>query len=333
MLTPNDVHQIIGLLSYSFSSEDVDIELGSMVLDKTTNTRRDVDITISFKDESGKQVSLTGLEVKDHTRPLDVSHVEQLAIKLKDMPSVNTKGIVSSSGYTRPAMKKAKAHGIRLYRFEDWDYKNSPLDHVHLEHDMPFVSTQFSWQKNTNVTFLLDGDKSLYSDLKIRKDTHVYFAEPKEGDNLPKNLGQLARNLSSSKLPDKFTNDKRVANNVEYNLALSITISDKPYILKSGKKIFIPKAVIKGPIKKLVKTHYSTPKALREQNKKTPLAACLLYELDDNQLLGLSFYHRKISFINIPIKNRNLNKIKQMKLSSSEAPEQALSPSVSLGCP
>jgi hypothetical protein len=49
-----------------------------------------------------------------------VSDVEQLCIKLMDMPSVTHRGIVSSSGYTAAAQTKAGRHGVELYALREW---------------------------------------------------------------------------------------------------------------------------------------------------------------------------------------------------------------------
>jgi hypothetical protein len=61
-----------------------------------------------------------GFEVKHWAKKLDVSHVEALATKLKDMPAVTQRAIVCSSGYYEPAIKKAEYHGIDLYVIKEW---------------------------------------------------------------------------------------------------------------------------------------------------------------------------------------------------------------------
>lgn len=61
-----------------------------------------------------------GYEVKHWASPLDVADVEALAAKLTDMPSVTHPAIVSTSGFTKPAIKKAQAHGIDLYEIKEW---------------------------------------------------------------------------------------------------------------------------------------------------------------------------------------------------------------------
>jgi hypothetical protein len=87
VLTETDIHYLVGLLSLASHPDDVEVELGSRVLDITTSEERDVDVTVILKNE-GRTTAFKGLEVKNHTRKLDVTHVEQLACKLKDMPDI-----------------------------------------------------------------------------------------------------------------------------------------------------------------------------------------------------------------------------------------------------
>ncbi len=54
-------------------------------------------------------------------KPLDVVAVEQLILKLADMPKVTHRAVFSTSGYTNGAQAKAKKHGVDLYSMLPWD--------------------------------------------------------------------------------------------------------------------------------------------------------------------------------------------------------------------
>ncbi len=92
-----------------------------MVYDAAAKEHRDVDITITYRDAGGIVTAVSGLEVKDHTRPLDVTHVEQLWAKLADMPAVTKRAIVSTSGFTDGAVSKAHAHDVGLWTLREWN--------------------------------------------------------------------------------------------------------------------------------------------------------------------------------------------------------------------
>jgi hypothetical protein len=95
--------------------ESVEVTLGDMVLDPAAGKERDVDVTVKFKESTGIVRAIIGYEVKREKVPLDVKHIEQLSLKLLDMPTVTHRAIVSASGFTDGAKRKASAHGVDLY--------------------------------------------------------------------------------------------------------------------------------------------------------------------------------------------------------------------------
>jgi hypothetical protein len=110
---------LVGLFTLKHGSAvNYHVTLGDEVPDEASGTRRDVDVTVSTPD--GEVYEFAGFEVKHWTKKLDVSHVEALAAKLKDMPAVTQRAVVCSSGYTEAAIKKAAYHGVDLYVIKEW---------------------------------------------------------------------------------------------------------------------------------------------------------------------------------------------------------------------
>jgi hypothetical protein len=103
------------------SPRPVEVELGSMVFDEASETERDVDVTVKYSRDEGTTNVLAALEVKDHGRPLDITHVEQLSAKMNDMAAITDRAIVSASGFSEPAIRKGLAHGVRCLELEEWD--------------------------------------------------------------------------------------------------------------------------------------------------------------------------------------------------------------------
>ena len=87
--------------------------------DIASGTARDVDITVTTRAADGTVHAFKGIEVKAEKRPLDVITVEQLCAKLKDMPGITHRSVVSASGYTAPAIQKAQHHGMELWELKD----------------------------------------------------------------------------------------------------------------------------------------------------------------------------------------------------------------------
>jgi hypothetical protein len=120
-LSPMLVQYLVGLctLRWDGDAADIDVTLGDMVLDEAAETTRDVDVTVAVNAADGVH-AFKGYEVKHWSDALDVSDVEALVAKLLDMPTVTHRGIVSTSGYSEAAIKKAAHHGVDLYTLGEW---------------------------------------------------------------------------------------------------------------------------------------------------------------------------------------------------------------------
>jgi hypothetical protein len=139
MFNASEIHHLVGLLTQVSQPEAVEIILGEMIYNEASKTKRDLDVTIKYKDNNGEQYIFMGLEVKAHGRPLDTAQVEQLCAKLNTHNAVKSRGIISSSGYTQPAIETAKYHKIDLYNLEDWDIDKIKFDHVVMTEDFRFI--------------------------------------------------------------------------------------------------------------------------------------------------------------------------------------------------
>jgi hypothetical protein len=91
-----------------------------MVYDAAAEKERDVDVTVTVSEGGAPSYAFKAYEVKRESPPLDVTDVEQLCVKLLDMPSVTHRAIVSTSGYTSGAQTKAARHGVELYALRKW---------------------------------------------------------------------------------------------------------------------------------------------------------------------------------------------------------------------
>ena len=120
MLTPMMVQYLVGLCCLTHEPSTIEVMIGDMVMDAAAMKERDVDVTVIIK-SGAETTAFKAAEVKHEGKPLDVKAVEQLCIKLRDMPTVTHRAIFSTSGYTAAARRKAIAHGVDLYAFEPWE--------------------------------------------------------------------------------------------------------------------------------------------------------------------------------------------------------------------
>jgi len=119
-LSPMLVQYLVALCCLKWDREAVDVTIGDMVYDPAAEKERDVDVTVTIKESPTVTRAFKAYEVKRESAPLDVATVEQLCIKLLDMPSVTHRAIVSASGFTSGAQTKAQRHNVELYEFRAW---------------------------------------------------------------------------------------------------------------------------------------------------------------------------------------------------------------------
>jgi hypothetical protein len=115
------VQYLVGLCCMRNDLNASEITIGDWVYDEAAQKDRDVDITVTVPSTDGSLQAFKAVEVKHEARPLDVTKVEQLCLKLADMPDITQKSIVSTSGYTKGAIAKALKHKTDLYTLKKWD--------------------------------------------------------------------------------------------------------------------------------------------------------------------------------------------------------------------
>lgn len=120
ILTPMLVQYLVGLCCLKWDPDAIDVTIGDMVYDSSAEEERDVDVTVTVTESCISTHAFKAYEVKREGTPLDVAKVEQLCLKLLDMPSVSHRAIVSSSGFTKPAQTKAACHGVDLFELNEW---------------------------------------------------------------------------------------------------------------------------------------------------------------------------------------------------------------------
>lgn len=86
------------------------------VRDIHTNRTRQIDISIRLSD--GPTHLFVMVEVRDHARPVNVSYIEEINSK-KQSVGANAAFIVSRSGFTKPALEKAKHLAIQTLTYEE----------------------------------------------------------------------------------------------------------------------------------------------------------------------------------------------------------------------
>lgn len=113
--TGKDLEDLVTAINRSLH-QNATITPNDRIEDKDTGVPRQIDISIRLSD--GPSNFLGIVEVKDWSRRIDATIVEQIGNKAGSVKA-DAAWIVSRSGFTEPAVKKALAFNIRLITFED----------------------------------------------------------------------------------------------------------------------------------------------------------------------------------------------------------------------
>lgn len=312
MLTDTDIHYLIGLLTRVKEADDVLIELGDMVLDATTGKKRDVDITAYYTDKDGIKSAYKGIEVKKHTRRLNVEHVEQLCMKFADMPEITHKGIVSASGYTDGAVSKAKAHDVELFEIVDWPDPGQGFN-VHFTSDA-FKMIEPKWT---------DGP---HCKINVAEENYEKIIPPIDHLEVCDSTGRLIPNAPNAgalcktaymTAADKATkkDDPTVKDGDKIAINTLVLFNDDPHIKLGSEIIGIESCSVAGTV---TYTVHDKPilKVFRKYGNDKPIAGCLMVELSNQSLTGISVNNidNKITALNIPYADRIKKKIRRHRL-------------------
>jgi hypothetical protein len=218
-----------------------------MIYDVAATEDRDVDITISVTDEDGTISAFEGIEVKHHKRPLDVAHIEQLCIKFNDMPSITKKGIVSASGYTEPAIRKAVYHQIDLFHLKTWDNAFEVFDHIQFAEEFSIIEQSYNWIGRPKITFNPHAPVSPELRQKLVGAIPIF---DKEGNPIPDCLDveALGRSLISNVIGsvEKQGCGIGVGIGEVKPISINVDIAYRPYCIIGTEKIVLERAIVSG---------------------------------------------------------------------------------------
>tara|TARA_R110002124_G_scaffold69439_2_gene186733 strand:- start:225 stop:1082 length:858 start_codon:yes stop_codon:yes gene_type:complete len=113
----DEFHNFVATLEkMACENKYIKIESHKYVLDKTSGAKREHDILLHYDD--GHQSFKVALECKDLKRPVGQPIVEGFSTKLKDT-GIHKGVIVSSSGFCKTALLKAKQHNIECWSLQE----------------------------------------------------------------------------------------------------------------------------------------------------------------------------------------------------------------------
>lgn len=312
MLTPTDTHYVAGLLTLSSSPAGVEVEVGSMVPDTAAGVARDVDVTIKGKDGEGRTVILAGREVKAHGRPLDSTHVEQLACKLNDMPGLGSRAIVSASGYTTPAVRKAAKHGILLYELVELPDTGTAFDHFRANR-VPLTQSGLEWFGPLQAHVNPRHHTSTTETAACAANPPMRFRDGRCYPDCP-DLNAFIKLMKlhvANELMKQWGPDEQIPGRWKVAHVVLDVSAHQAEVVTRNVHLPITEIVFDGKVRWRVETRESRFMVLRRLGEAKPDAGCCVFELPGWGLCGLvvSNTNREIRFMNIPVSDRKKKKV------------------------
>lgn len=316
MLTPTDVHLLVGLLTRISRPDGVEIELGNTIFDSAADEFRDVDLTVVSTDESGRVSAFEGIEVKHHKRPLDVTHVEQLCTKLRDMPSITSRGIVSASGFTSPSVRKAKYYGVVLYELRK---VVPPIELNGVVIQTPSLKMQEDvrqWIGTPSVLFDLNPNVPAALESLIEGQGTITNKDglPIEGVSTLHQLAERVLRIGAEQAQKQMPEGYFPAG-TEKQVRLRVGLADAPVIHVRNERFEVVAATIEGIISSRIHVSESEFMILAEHGSNVPIVGYAIAKVHTGNLIGITVDNmRRISSIQIPVADRLLNKIYRRKV-------------------
>lgn len=318
MLTSTDIHYLVGLLTKVTVPDDVDIELGERVYDIAAQKNRDVDITVKHRNKDGTITAFLGLEVKDTSRPLTLEHIEQLCRKFQDMPEITHKAIVSASGYTKSAIRKATHYNLELFHLVPWNDPAIGFKQAIIPRDKELTSEiLYNWKYPPAVAMEVPVEyHPLLKEIDLNQlEVYLENSSPIPGCPNGQKLALLIANHAAKESAKAITG--KLQSEQEDQLAKWIVEpTEKTYVKYNSILIPIIQFRVLGMITYSTVKRETIYKILIKHGEAIPYVGCAITEMSNGNLVGVTVNNenKEMSVINISLMERQRSKITKQRL-------------------
>lgn len=319
MLTPTDFHYLVGILLSVSQTDGLEIEYGNMLWDDKAEENRDVDVTIRLKGENNQNRLFLGYEAKDHTRKLGTQCIEQLIQKGRDIPELVEMNIVSGSGFTEPAKRKAKAYNVNLYNLSDWK-NNEVFDQFKILPGAKHNEWELEWLEIEGEHFVMPEDLHLDENQQLSPLIYTEDGSPLSPDqNLVDFLQEMKHSWTSALnfyYPPLLRNP-----GIPIPISAEIHLEgEKLYALAGSHAIPLREIEISGTVVWRKTEHSIVSKVLIKDGEKSPLAGVVLSINKEQDIIcyTMSNVTNKVNCFKIPADYRRLKQIRKKPMFSTQ---------------
>ena len=240
-----------------------------------------------------------GIEAREHARPLDVADVEQLCSRFKDLPGLTSHAIVSASGYTKPAIRRARHHAVVPWSFEPLDDPSSGIDQIRW----------FEFVGQPQVTFRrVDRRESSYLDgnLPVRLHDGSENASLRTVADWAAHVvaGAVNRIIDGEQFQPRLS--RLTDGHVDTFGSVAVTFDQHLLFGPPENSFAIDAAFVTGAIACRTSTTKLDFRVLVEEGDDVPFAGCGIAVLPKGNLVALSTSHvtKTVNVLNVPLTER-----------------------------
>ena len=208
------LEQLVAVIQEYFKDSPNTRIIPNAKLRNRSGVEREIDVFVQAKVQ-GVEIGIA-FECKDYSNKVSVEKVDAFAQKCRELPHINKKVMVSSSGFTNGVKKEAQGQGIELYQLDAVPYEDifSPYDIYFniLKLDNTCV---YGIDVEAEINLVDDSIYSYAGDKAVDISNYVY-------DLLQAHLPQWASSI------EKFLAEKQVRT---YNMRFAVNTENKLYVI------------------------------------------------------------------------------------------------------
>jgi len=273
-ISANDIQHVVAAIYAAMGDFPKEVIEGERVFDAKAREHRDVDVTVIRTD----RMEILAVEVKAKGRTLGTDIVEGLCCKLGDMPTVSTKAIVSLSGFTAPAVKKAESHGVVCL---DLKRGTLPPFRTNLSRLKEIEIRTPEWTDGPHVKFITERNPTPAERAVLTKKTIVVYPP---GGPAPITVDELQRRMiASAELRAELTEEP-------VPVAIRLAITDHPHLRLGRQEIRIDTVEITGVARRVINRVPISETFFLADKTGAPLGGAAVAEFE-GELIALGVAH------------------------------------------
>ena len=258
---------------------------------------------------------VAGIEVKDEAKPLDVKAVEALCMKLGDMPSITRRAIVSASGFTAPARRKARHHRVELMALRPWTQLNTaPLPHLASKFSATAEMRGVRWADVPRVCIITDPELTFD---RIPEDAIAVLSDGRtiglELSAVTVRDGELDRLIATDEFKTLKTGELK-------HVALRVNAKPRLELRFPGRSVTLVSITIEGDVTVRVTQEPLPLKVLVNEQDGTPQVAYAVCLHPQGHLVGFAFMamDQDPHLLQIAVSDRNRSTLTRLALAARQ---------------